>query len=109
MISIDDLDKFIIKEIFYNNLGTWEITKKYYKELTNIKDSRERLNNKHRMVKVRLKKMAKYGFISMEKNSDRYSYTLDGNKVCFDRHKFLNKVYNTLSLRIYNGWCSYQL
>lgn len=110
-ISIDNFDIFIIKEIYFNNLGTWEITKKYHSELKNLNNEhrKKKLDAKHSFVKYRLKKMSDYGFIVMIKEGDRYNYILDKDKVIIGKHRFPDGYYNTIILKNDNSWCAFQI
>jgi hypothetical protein len=89
----DQLDFYLIKSIFLSKkkISTWELTKQFYKDNTQDKKQRmKNLNYKHQLIKKRLKKMAKSGFLFIRKNGDcnPLEYILIKERVKFCKHRF---------------------
>ena len=85
-MKLDDLDVFILQEIYgasidKKNITTWEMTKGF------CKDERKRrmINMK---IKFRLEKFSKYDLVVKDKNTNgKIVYVLNLNKLTFCKHK----------------------
>jgi len=106
MATYDELDFFILKEIFFAkpSTTTWEITKKYF----GTNHSLDFIIKKHILVKSRLKRMAKEGLIIISKNGRRNEYNLIKDKIRFCRHKFPNGYKKAILIKN-DKWMAFEL
>lgn len=105
--SVDDLDFFIISDIFKGNNSTWEIAKKYF----NLEDSDNHLiTSKNNLIKTRLKKMAEWGLlhISKEKGGWKNEYQLIKEHFKIGRHRFPDGYFDSIQIKINNSWVIFQ-
>ena len=106
MATYDDLDFFILKEIFFSkpSITTWEITIKYFGKNRDLNF----IMKKHILIKSRLKRMAKEGLIIISKNKGKNEYNLIKDKIKFCKHKFPNGYKKAILIKN-NKWMAFEL
>ena len=111
---LDNLDIFLIKEIYERRLtGTRVLAKDYF-----FKDSRERnlcekIDSKDMLINGRLKSLSKLGLVEISikkgefgKNRREYSLT---NSIIIKKFKFKDKLSKSILLKIDGRWIAFEL
>lgn len=108
--SIDDLDFFIISEIYKAETTTWKMAKKYFPCPNNLTNGSKNnfFTKKGKLIHDRLKKMEKWDIVISKIESNKKSYHLILDKCHIGKHKFQDGTYNCISLKINNSWVIFQ-
>ena len=104
--NVDDLDIFIIQEISNGNESTWNIAKKYF---TEGKITNRFLDAKSNLIKLRLKKMEKWGLVHIKKDNWANEYQLIKEYFKLGRHKFQDGYFDSIQLKISGSWVVFQI
>jgi hypothetical protein len=114
---LDDLDIFLLKEIWERDTtGTRILAKDYFFKDANLEREKglyQKIDAKDMLINLRLKRMGKLGLVSViRKKSDigreRNEYLLTKN-IVIKKYKFPNRISKAILLRIDNRWHIFEI